>query len=219
MGLDDDYLLGLSGSSGRFEKFLVARFSAAVKAARAAGVVFENDDDLDFGSAADVISSVAVAAAADLEAVTVPSHEHQDAVITLIMLSELSILWEEIAAEAPAGLHEPFARALFLTTALARDEAAQYVQAEKLLERALELEEDRARRRAGGLATNSKGAEQKQAALEKARALVASNATLSNEEVAIKLQSWGGMGRTRTVRTLTGWVRAWRREGALQAQR
>ncbi|GAA0641060.1 hypothetical protein [Brevundimonas lenta] len=220
MDLDEDYLRGLSGSSVEIRKFLVGRFTSALKATRAAGLIVEFDEEDWVGaSMARVVSSVAIAAATDLETVEHPSGDHQDAVETLVALSELLLLWEELALTSPLVVHEPLARVMLLSKALAHGEAVQYVQTERLLEKAVALDQDRARRRSGGLATTARRAEDKQALLKIARSIVSANAALSNEDLAIKLHGSGRRGSALTVRTLTEWVRSWRRDGMLQAKR
>lgn len=81
------------------------------------------------------------------------------------------------------------------------------------LDKLAEHEIDRARRSAGAAATNAKKATLQQEALGSAIRIVSTNPTLSHEEVAVKVRE--SLGLSTTVKTLTGWVRDWRRKGFL----
>lgn len=73
------------------------------------------------------------------------------------------------------------------------------------------------RRRADGAAiTNAKKATVKEKALSAALRIVSVNPRLSHEDVAVKVRAREALATT--VKTLTDWVRHWRREGVLPAR-
>lgn len=72
---------------------------------------------------------------------------------------------------------------------------------------------ERERKRAGAIETNAQKQGRRRQALDLAVSIVGKNATLSHEEVAIKLHAL--LGGRPTVRTVTGWVQNWRRTGEL----
>lgn len=76
-----------------------------------------------------------------------------------------------------------------------------------------QLDLDRERRRIGAFKTNEKLATQKTKALSAALAILEKNATLSAEELAIKVRERAGISTT--IRTLGDWIRGWRRSGDL----
>ena len=75
------------------------------------------------------------------------------------------------------------------------------------------LDLDRERRRIGALKTNEKRATVKTQALSAALAILGKNATLSAEELAIKVRERAGI--ITSIRTIGDWIRAWRRSGDL----
>jgi len=76
-----------------------------------------------------------------------------------------------------------------------------------------QLDLDRERRRIGALKTNEKRATIKTHALSAALTILSKNATLSAEELAIKVRDRAGIATS--IRTLSDWIRAWRRSGDL----
>jgi hypothetical protein len=84
------------------------------------------------------------------------------------------------------------------------------------LDKMTDYEMDRERRRLGAMKSNAAKATAKQSALNEAVRIAAKNATLSNEALAIKLNE--SVAPNTTVKTLTLWVREWRRRGFLTAQ-
>jgi hypothetical protein len=72
-------------------------------------------------------------------------------------------------------------------------------------------------RRRGAAKVNERKATAKQNALSAAIGIAERNATLSNEDIAIKLHS--SVAADTTVKTLTQWVREWRRRELLPAQK
>jgi hypothetical protein len=81
--------------------------------------------------------------------------------------------------------------------------------------RAFEME--RERRRHGAAETKAKKAALHERALGEALRITGVNATLSNEEVAVKVRE--SLGIATTVKTVTGWVRTWRRKRFLPDQK
>jgi hypothetical protein len=76
---------------------------------------------------------------------------------------------------------------------------------------------DRARRSAGAAATNAKKASLQESALGDAMRIAGKNQTLSHEEIAVKVRE--SLGLSTTVKTLTNWVREWRRKGFIPARK
>ena len=71
----------------------------------------------------------------------------------------------------------------------------------------------REKQEAAARRTNEKKAELRMAAIEAARTICATNPTLSNEELGMKVM--GRVNCTLTVRTITGWMREARKSGDL----
>lgn len=83
------------------------------------------------------------------------------------------------------------------------------------LDKLAQHEMDRERRRAGADATNAKKASIREQALGEVIRIAARNPTLSNEDMALKLRESGAIQTS--VKTLTEWVREWRRQGFIDA--
>lgn len=84
------------------------------------------------------------------------------------------------------------------------------------LDKLAQHEVDRARRSEGAAKTNAKKASVREEALGEALRIAGKNATLSNEEVAVKVRE--SLRLPTTVGTLTRWVREWRRKGFIAPQ-
>lgn len=69
----------------------------------------------------------------------------------------------------------------------------------------------RARQSAGAQQTNAKRASVREQALSEAMRIAGKNATLSHEDVAVKVRD--SLSLPTTIKTLTTWVREWRRDG------
>lgn len=81
-------------------------------------------------------------------------------------------------------------------------------------EKLSELEFDRVRRRAGAEVTNAKKQNVRDRALAAALLVTATNPTLSNEELAVKVREREHLPTT--IKTITGWIRTWRKAGDLE---
>ncbi len=79
------------------------------------------------------------------------------------------------------------------------------------------FERDRERRRLGAEKVNSQKATVRGSTLAEAMRLVGKNPTLSNEDVASKVRDI--LSLPTTIKTLTGWVRDWRKEDFLPPQK
>lgn len=76
---------------------------------------------------------------------------------------------------------------------------------------------DRARRRSGAEATNRRKATRREDALGVALQLSGKNPTLSHEDIAVKVRE--SLGLPTTIKTLTSWVREWRRQGFIPVRK
>lgn len=81
------------------------------------------------------------------------------------------------------------------------------------LDKLADYEIDRARRRVGAETTNRKRADVRDRALSEAMRIVSTNPTLSHEDVALKVRE--ALKLATSVKTMTDWVREWRRKAFL----
>lgn len=72
-------------------------------------------------------------------------------------------------------------------------------------------------RRQGAVSTNDLKRRQRNRTLSLARDIVSANPTLSNDELAFKLKARAELSQA--TRTITGWIRQWRKGGQLPPQR
>lgn len=112
--------------------------------------------------------------------------------------------------------HQAIVNLIWAAVEIGRSEALVTVDAHGWFEELGDLDGDRERRRDNAFASNAKKRALQHKALELCRAKSKVNPSLSNEELALKLHPL--LGGDRSIRTITGWIRNWRRMGLLPAR-
>jgi hypothetical protein len=130
-------------------------------------------------------------------------------------IAELRIALEQPAPESAEGMHEMLAELVIRSAMVGQVDMLMTAIELGWLDKLAEFELDRERRRAGAAVVNARRASARQTALNEAIRITSRNATLSNEEVARKVLDATGLKTT--IRTVTEWVRIWRKEGYLPA--
>jgi hypothetical protein len=118
---------------------------------------------------------------------------------------------DEHVEPAPEALADKMADLIMRGVLLGQIEAIMNVTNLGWLDKLAEFDLDRERRRAGAKSTNAKSQTAKENALGEALRIAGKNPTLSHEELALKVRE--SLGLATTVRTLSGWVKGWRRQG------
>ncbi len=166
----------------------------------------------------ELILGLAFAANAELEERGDAASNKLSAAIWLFnAVAELRVALDDEGPTTPDGLSEKIAELVLRGVTLGQIDmimnAVRLGWLDKLEEHAL----DRGRRSAGAAATNAKKASLHESAMGEAMRIAGKNQTLSHEEIAVKVRE--SLGPSTTAKTLTNWVRVWRRKGFIPAQK
>ena len=196
--------------------FTASVLSEAIRWFREEGVTFTKPPGAITPS--ELVAGLAVAANAELrERGDDASNRLSAATWLFSAVAELRSALDEETPTTADGISERVAELILRGVTLGQIDMIMRAIDLGWLDKLAEHEVDRARRSAGATVTNVKKATIKEEAMGEALRIAGKNQTLSNEEIAVKVRE--SLRIATTVKTLTGWVRAWRQQGFMPPQK
>lgn len=128
-------------------------------------------------------------------------------------VAALRAVYDRPTSTTGTEYNERLAEMILTASDLGRIDGFMVQVRQGLLERLSAFEAERERRRFGAHKTLAAKATQKQQALGEAIRILGRNRNLSAEDVALKVRE--ALHLPQAVKTITGWVRGWRRDGLL----
>lgn len=200
-----------------FNLFQSSLIDMALRWFREEGVTFQRPPDRKF-SAVELLVGLALASKRE---VTARGEGASDKLTTaaniLAAIAELRIAIEKPTPQTVEGSASAMAELMCRSVMLGQLDGIANAINLGWLDKLAEHEVGRERNRAGAHAANAKKATMKENALAEAMRITSRNPTLSAEDLALKVQEAAGLKTT--IRTITAWVREWRRKGFIAPQK
>lgn len=203
---------------GRYSDAFAQRHSVlltkAIRWFREEGVTFQRPPEE--ATPTELIVGLAFAAHAEIEerGIDATSDKLQFAASLFATIAELRMALDEpTPIDSPEAMREKLAELVLRSSMVGQAEMLMIGSELGWFDKLAEFERDRERRRAGADAVNQRKADARQRVLNEAILIAGRNATLSNEDLALKAVAAAKVATT--IRTATDWVRDWRKKGFL----